>query len=140
MTNEGGHKAILVAGLGRYANAAPSETAKFGSTDEVVRKVAANVEKAREAGFDCTVFEMNPNDQVGTVQMLKRELEAHHWDGFSMGSGIRGNMAYSELFEVAVNASREISSGTKLLFPTGPDKIYEAISRGFEDRVNSKCQ
>ena len=129
-----------MAGLGRYANAAPSETAKFGSTDEIARKVAANVEKAREAGFDCTVFEMNPNDQVGTVEMLKRELEGYQWDGFSIGSGIRGNMAYSELFEVAVNVSREISSETKLLFPTGPDKIYEAISRGFGVRVSTTCQ
>ena len=140
MTNESGRKAILVAGLGRYAKAAPSETAKFGNTDEVARKIADNVEKAREAGFDCTVVEMNPNDQVATIELLKRELEAHHWDGFSIGSGIRGNMTYSELFEVAVNASREISSETRLLFPTGPDKIYEAISRGFGVRVSTTCQ
>ena len=114
MSNEGGRKAILVAGLGRYAKAAPSETAKFGNTDEVARKIADNVEKAREAGFDCTVVEMNPNDQVATIELLKRELEAHHWDGFSIRFGIRGNMTYSELFEVAVQPFRKCCRHAKI--------------------------
>lgn len=66
---------------------------------------------------------------AAAVEEVENQLKDRKWFGFMIGFGVRGTPEFTPLFEAAVNASREVSPQTRLMFPTGPDKIYEAIVR-----------
>ena len=118
-------KTILIAGLGRYGPSASASANK--------EKVQADIAKAREHGFECSDIECNPEDLSGTLEALKEKLRSQHWDGFNIGYGVRGLKQYTELFEGAINAAREITPGTKFMFSTSPDGVFEAIQRAFPE-------
>lgn len=121
-------KSILVAGLGRFVPAG-----QFPSGQNVQR-AEEDMKRASERGFDCTEIHLNPKDLTNTLDMVKETLRSKHWDGFVIGYGVRGMKEYTELFEGAVNASREITPGTKFMFSTAPDGIVEAIERVFPQK------
>ena len=116
-------KTILLSGLGRYG---PQEdvTTNF-------EKAQAEIQRAHSAGYETTLLELNPNDEAGTLATVTEMLTERHFDGFLIGFGLRAKKEYTPLFEAVVNASREVSPGTKLLFSTAPDAVWEAIVRAF---------
>ena len=116
-------RSILVAGLGRYG---PPSSASAN-----IEKVQADSTKAREHGFDCSFMELNPEDVSTMLDMVKDKLKSEHWHGFVIGFGVRGRKEYTVLFEDVVNAAREITPATKLMFSTAPDGVFEAIQRAF---------
>lgn len=119
-------RTVLVAGLGKYAKVSYS-------TDEIIRRVEVDVKQASEMGFDCTTTYINPEDPPTALETVKQALQEQKWDAFSIGYGIRGDLDHTGLFEQLVNASREISPQTKLLFSTAPDGIVEAIKRAYPE-------
>ena len=120
-------KSILVAGLGRYGPATSSSVN--------IEKAQADLSKAKMNGFDCSLSEVNPDDVSGTLAMVKETLRSKQWDGFVIGYGVRGLKEYTVLFEEIVNAAREITPGTKLIFSNAPDGVFEAIRRAFPDAI-----
>lgn len=116
-------KTILIAGLGRYGPAA--------SASANISKVQADIRRANEAGYRTQDLELNPNDIAQSVSTVRKTLQSNSFDGFLVGFGVRGNKDFTPLFEDVVNASRETSPATKLLFGTAPDAVYETILRGF---------
>ena len=120
-------KNILLAGLGRFVPAGVFPNGKNKELAEIEMK------KAGEHGFDCTNVDLNPEDVAWSLQTVRTLLETKKWDAFLVGYGVRGTQANTVLFEGAVNASREISPQTKLMFSTAPDTIFEAIQRAFPD-------
>ena len=116
-------KTILIAGLGRFVGAG-----RFPNGQNV-KLVQEQIEKATKRGYDCTEIYLNPEDLNGTLDMVKETLRSKQYDGFVIGYGVRGMKEHTELFEGAVNASREITPSTKFVFSNSPDSIVEAIQR-----------
>ena len=123
----GKRHAILVAGLGPYANE-PDMTG-----GQIVELVKADLKRAADEGFDCTPIYLNPADLHGTLHTVRQTLKEQPWDGVSIGFGVRGSVEFTELFEGAVNAVREIRPEAKMMFATAPDGIFDAIMRIFSD-------
>ena len=68
------------------------------------------------------------------VEALRRK----QWDGFKIGVEARSNKQYIQLLEGVVNAYRVSTLGTKLLFSTAPDAVYNAIPRAFPEVYDDK--
>lgn len=92
-------RAILIMGLGRFLKNRP----EFGSAEAVKQKVLADMEKTRNAGFECVNCDMNPEDPSETLHRLRDQLRSQPWDGVLIGFGVRGNVELTPLFEAAIN-------------------------------------
>ncbi|GIZ48049.1 hypothetical protein CKM354_001112400 [Cercospora kikuchii] len=88
-----------------------------------------DISNARTADYDCTVIDINPIDQDPAKQELQQKLQAQQWDLFVIGFGIRGNRAFTTLFEEIVNACVESSPGTRFGFAPTPDGVCRTILR-----------
>ena len=77
------------------------------------------------------MISLNPEDLIGTLDMVKQKLCSKPWDLFVIGYGVRGTKSYTPLFEGVANASREITPSMKLAFSTAPDDVYDSIMRIF---------
>lgn len=126
-------KTILIAGLGPTVSDTAKETLNFdaGPPGDTIKLVEAEVAKAREGGFDCSIFIVEPWDPAGTIEKLKAKLVEQHWDGFSIGFGMRALKENSEIFEDMVNLAVEVSPKTKFVFPLGRQDIWKAVRRTF---------
>ncbi|SMR59886.1 unnamed protein product [Zymoseptoria tritici ST99CH_3D1] len=124
-------KRVLVAGLGRFI--AADHAAQFGSAQANRASITANLEKARQHGFEPSAVELNPNDPAASLKELRELLVGTHFDGFTIGFGIRGKKEFTELFEDVVNLSRELSPKTKLGFSVAPDAVFETLLRMFPE-------
>ncbi|CAK1365564.1 unnamed protein product [Cercospora beticola] len=88
-----------------------------------------DISNAHTAGYDCTVIDINPSDQEPAKQELQKKLQTQQWDLFVIGFGIRGNRAFTTLFEEIVNACVESSPGTRFGFAPTPDGVFRTIMR-----------
>jgi hypothetical protein len=123
-----GRKSILVVGLGR------NMPESFNTTDDEIRKlVEADAERAKSLGFDCEPLYLSADGADDAIRSLKQALQRQHWDGLSIGFGVRGRKEYTKMFEDLVNAAVEVKGGAgmKFLFSTEPDGIVNAIRRTF---------
>ena len=117
----GSSKAVLIAGVGRFAAAPVVNT--------VVEKVKVGLKQAQEAGYDTTMLELNPGDPKGSLESVREALKSKNFDGLLIGYGLRGMKENTLLFEDVVNCARELRPGMKLLFATAPDEILETLKR-----------
>lgn len=125
-------KSVLLAGLG--ATISDSDRAELSIDPSTTPNlVAAEVEKAKAAGFDCGVFFVEPADPENALQELRRQLREHHWDGLVIGYAVRALKEHSKLFEDMVNLAVQVSPTTKFVFPLGREDIAAAIQRSFEE-------
>ena len=120
-------KSILIVALGRN-NPLP---AAFGDPKTIQAQVAASTAEAEQAGYDITNFAVDLQDLNGTLKTIRQKLNGQHWDGMLIGFGVRGDKNHTVLFESVVNASREVSPGTKLLFSPGPYDLMTTLERNF---------
>ena len=120
-------RSILVAGLGHFA----PQGSFPGGDGKNVELVEADMKKAADYGFDCTMLHLNPENEGDSLNEVREKLGNQKWDGFVFGFGLRGRKEYTALFEAVVNASREISPRTRMLFSTAPDGVFESIQRAF---------
>lgn len=123
-------KTVLVAGLGATVSDTARETLNFDPS-QTEGLVAAQVEKAKAEGVDCTVFIVEPWDPTGTLEKLHVELDKRDWDGFSIGYAVRALKENSVLFEEIVNLAVQTNPKMKFVFPLGRTDIWEAIQRSF---------
>ena len=108
-------KTILIAGLSPPASFRAAETLYPDSPppSRTLDIVGTQVEQAKARGFNCTVFIVKPQHPADTLAKLKAELLKQHWDGFSIGYGMRALKENSKLFENLVNLTVEVSPKTK---------------------------
>lgn len=125
-------RSILVGGLGRFIHLAPSAVAP-NAVANLKEALAKEIERAYEAGYDVTNFDINPEDPAWSVQQVTELLNSKHFDVMTLGFGIRGNKEWTSLFEDLVNTARELSPRTKLGFSTSPADICGTIKRLFPD-------
>lgn len=121
-------KTVLVAGLGTTVSDTAREAFKF-DPNQTPDLVAAEVEKARAAGVDCSTLFVAPGDDEGQLAKLRVELQRQHWDCISIGYAVRALKEHTELFEGMVNLALEVCPGVKFIFPAGRVDIWKAIQR-----------
>lgn len=121
-------KTVLVAGLGTAVSDTARETLQIDPS-QTADLVAAEVEKARAGGVDCSVLSIAPGDQADELAKLRVELQRQHWDGISIGYAVRVLKEHTELFEEMVNLAVEVCPGAKFIFPQGREDIWKAIQR-----------
>lgn len=88
------HKAILSAGLGRFAANDPNAQARFGpDAGAKAREVlATSISKANAAGFDVIAEDANPQDPEGTMKRFSEALRSRQdIVGVNIGFGLRGH-------------------------------------------------
>lgn len=121
-------KSILTATLSKLD---PAALAAFGGEDVINAGIAASVMKANADGFDLNNIAMDSADHSDTLKRLEQQLTSRHWDGFLIGFGIRGNKAYTPLFEAAVNLCRKVAPETMLMFGNSWDDLSITLARNF---------
>ena len=86
-------KAILSAGLGRFAAMDANAQAHFGPDAGAKTKELLNqsIEKANQAGFDIVQIDVNPNDPEDTMKRYTEALQSRKIDGVNIGYGVRGH-------------------------------------------------
>ena len=113
---------------------APSSRAAFPEIDaEVVRAgVAAGRARIEEPGFTVDVCLL---DYGRTAEAVYRAaLSGKDYDIVVIGAGVRLDPALTPLFEVLVDATRELAPGTKLCFNVSPSTTAEAVQRWWPER------
>jgi len=161
-------KHVLVAGLGRFVPAEQEVGSKLGiaKTNKQmvldVSKVATSsqltggtntssqdLEKATQAGYQCSSLDVNPDQPEESLRQIKERLQSRQYDLFIVGFGLRGNpvcpiivvagchlptltefwQTFTSLFENVVNTCVELSPKTKLGFSPTPNGMYQTILR-----------
>ena len=86
-------KAILSAGLGRFAAMDANAMAHFGPDAGAKTKelLQTSIRKANEAGFDIVTIDVNPNDPGDTMKRFTEALQNQKIDGVNIGYGVRGH-------------------------------------------------
>lgn len=123
-------KTILVVGLGETVSDNARTTFNFDPS-KTMELVAAEVEKAKTRGFDCTVFVVEPWRPAETLAELKTQLQKRRWDGVSIGYAVRALKENTPIFEETINMTAEFCPGAKFVFPLGREDVWEAIRRAF---------
>lgn len=118
-------KTILSIGLG------PAHALSKLEGDQIKNDLQAQVEEARELGFEVTILFPDTKDP-NVIEDLRQKLRSQHFDGVSIGFGVRGNIELTDLFEKLVNAViEEVKPAPKMMFSTRPSGVVEAIQRVF---------
>jgi hypothetical protein len=120
------HTAIFITGL--------KNVPIKGGVGEMSELIAPDVKRLNLEGFDTEVLAIpNRGDHDTIVTDFKKALQSRdHWDGISIGYGVRGNVALTALFERLVNtALEEVQPPPKLIFTEWVDKVYGSVRRVF---------
>jgi len=126
-------KKILCAGLGRFVKHPPGFVSPFGTPQEIIKKVDADLKNCDEAGFDCYHYEMNPEDLEATLRGFEEKIQTQHWDAISIGFGIRGMPMHTVLFERTMDVCRRAASVVPWCFSDGPSGNLDAFRRAFPE-------
>ena len=100
------------------------------STEELRSKISAQIDEARDYGFQVDMIMFEPEDFPTALEQLKEKLKSKP-DGFIVGMGLRAVAKFTEIFEDCVNACREISPGTRMGFNTRSSDMVECMKRNF---------
>lgn len=121
-------KRILVIGLAGHARGTSATSMMPSGTFR--GKIKQQVAEAKRLGFELDIIQVKPSDFNTKVRSIKEHLKQKP-HGCMIGNGIRGTgtIEYTKFFEALVNACREITPGTKLLFNTSPLDIAETCKR-----------
>lgn len=106
--------------------------------------IVAALEKSFEEtrtypGVDAELCFVNPDREAQDLGALRDKLAAgpspgggrRHFDGVSIGFGVRGNPEYTPLFEKMVNLVRETSPKTTFMFTGTTSDHVDIIRRNF---------
>lgn len=113
----------------------PSGNDPSYSPERVKQEVQDELTKLREAGFEVTLYFADSKSIESAMPEVKRHLDSGPWDGVSIGYGLRGDTAYTPLFEEIVNAvvtetGREDGENVpKFMFTSSTGDIYDAAIR-----------
>lgn len=85
-------RAILSAGLGRYAGLDQSASAHFGpdAGNATRALLQTSLDQADKAGFDVVTVDINPQDIEHSLSRLGQAFKSRHWDAVNFGYGLRG--------------------------------------------------
>lgn len=120
---------ILVLGLNGHPPTA--STANPSWTPEPDEILTPQLQAAKDKGWQLEILVARPVEFTAVLPVIKERLLAKP-TAFLIGNGIRGNASHTEFFQDLVNASRECSPGTLLVFNTSPFDIIEACERSLE--------
>lgn len=102
--------------------------------EQLESHVKAGAQRARDTGLydvQLTFFHLETFEQ--TLSDFRKEMQSGKWDAIVVGGGLKGSPTLTPQFELVVNAARELSPRTKLLFQSAPGDIDATIQRGFKD-------
>lgn len=126
-------RAVLAIGIdpAQVARHAPETAASAPTVDaESIRAgAAASGARLRELGFDVDVCFTDYGTTAETV--VRERLAGRSYDFVMIGVGLRTDHALTHLFEVLVNATRELQPGAVLVFNTDPASTAAAVERWF---------
>lgn len=126
---------ILTVGLDpALVDDAPSSRAAFPELDaELIRAgVAAERARLQELGFTVDLCLL---DYGRTAEAVYRAaLSTKDYDIVVIGAGIRLDPVLTPLFEVLVDATRELAPRAKLCFNVSPSTTVEAVQRWWPER------
>jgi len=129
-------KSILIVGLAPPKTSTtsdphltPENAQKYGSPTTVANTIQSQIQSLKAANYDIQVKLVDPSNYTATLDDIKATLASKHWDGFNVGFGVRGTPEYTEVFELLVNAAREVAPGTKMSFNSRPDNLFESVVR-----------
>lgn len=91
------NKTILVVGLGRFG---PPNT-----VNDARAKVQSQLQKAREAGYDTTELQLDPENKAESLEAVREALKLKSFDAMVIGYGLRGFKENTVLFEEVVNVA-----------------------------------
>jgi hypothetical protein len=123
---------ILVLGLNGLPPTA--STSKASWTPEPDDVLTPQLQRAKEKGWQLEILVARPAEFMSVLQVIKERLQSKP-TAFLIGNGIRGNVSHTEFFQHLVNASRELSPGTMLIFNTSPFDIIDACERSLERQI-----
>ncbi|WP_406137722.1 hypothetical protein [Streptomyces sp. NBC_01089] len=113
---------------------APSSRAAFPEMDAETVRVGVAAERARMEGLGFTV-DLCLLDYGRTAEAVYRAaLSGKDYDIVVIGAGIRLDPALTPLFEILVDATRELAPGARLCFNVSPSTTVEAVQRGWPER------
>lgn len=97
----------------------------------VAKQTVLNRQILNDTGYDFRSMGVNGREgfEGGTFDDIKQVLKEWQPDGFCVGYGLRSVSEYTDLFERVVQATKELSPGTKLGFPRAPDDTVDAVRR-----------
>lgn len=73
-----------------------------------------------------------PEDFDSTLATLREQLATGEWDALVIGGGLKMTAPLTVQFEKVVNACREVSPRTRMLFQAAPGDLDEVVERGFK--------
>ena len=116
---------ILSAGFGRYAQFDANAQARFGPDAGAKARelLATSISKAREAGFEVTACDINPQDPDDSLKRFVEALESREWSGVNVGYGVRGHKENTVLFETMLRETWRVRPGVRVMFSNGPDEL-----------------
>jgi len=115
-------KYILTATLGRFGPALPPD---------LQTGLATSLSHAAGAGYEISNIELDPSNPSSSLARLRERLGERRWDGLLIGFAVRGSKEYTPMFEGAVNLTREMAPGTRLLFGVSPGDLMDTLERSF---------
>ena len=126
---------ILVLGLnGTPPTASTSNAVWTPEPDEIL---TPQLQLAKEKGWQLEILVARPAEFMTVLPLIKERLQSKP-TAFLIGNGIRGNASHTEFFQHLVNASRECSPGTMLIFNTSPFDIIDACERSLEKHASTQ--
>lgn len=130
-------KAVLMMGLKQ----APKQMVPPDNQDtltkyspEEIKKIAdADLAKIKGAGFYVENYFADTNN-TDLLDDVKKVFTSRHWDGISIGFGVRGTPELTGLFEDLVNmAVAEMKPTPKFMFALRPDSLFRTVQRAFPE-------
>ena len=76
-------------------------------------------------GLVLTMWQTNPDIDVNWKEDWLKAIGTKNWDCIAIGGGLRGKFDLTDHFEFMVNAIKDKSPQTVIVFPPKPDKILE---------------
>ncbi|KAI0099273.1 hypothetical protein GGR51DRAFT_565092 [Nemania sp. FL0031] len=122
---------VLVAGIRVDAKIPEHFRRQFGTPEEVGAKIGADLANARQKGFDCTPYQLDPTRLEEQFATFEAELSSGRYDAIMIGAGVRLVPEHTALFERMVDACRRLSPGVPFVFNSGPTTHCEALERAF---------
>lgn len=127
-------KKILCASFGRFIKHPPGFVSPFGTPQEIIKKVDADLKNCHEAGFDVEHYEMNPEELEATLRGFEEKIQSQqHWDAILIGFGIRAMPMHTVLFERTMDVCRRVGSEVPWCFSDGPSGNLDAFRRLFPE-------
>lgn len=107
---------------------------KWGTEEEIVQNIRADLENTRKAGFVIVSYQLHADRLEEGLRGLEEQLKQRRWDGVIIGAAVRLVPEFSAVFEAMINVCRKhVSADVPFMFNDGPMGHYDAVQRAFRD-------